>query len=78
MKKKREKYEKGEVNGDDAAAFPDRSKNQYQKREGVQKLSTEVKGNPNLVYESKLVNSFEPTGEPVCWNLLRRLKVPPG
>lgn len=63
---KREKYEKGEINGDDdAARFPDRSKNQYQKREGEEKFSTEVKGNPNLVYESKLVDSFEPTGEPV-------------
>ena len=62
---KKERYEKGEVNGDDAAKFPDRSRNQYQKREGEEKLSTEVKGNPNLIYESKLVNSFEPTGEPV-------------
>ena len=62
---KRAKYEKRYVNGDDAAKFPDRSRNQYQKREGEEKLSTEVKGNPNLEYESKLVNSFEPTGEPV-------------
>ena len=64
---KRQKYDAGEVNGDDATRFPDRSKNQYQKREGKEKLSKEVKGNPNLIYESNLVNSFEPTGEPVSW-----------
>ncbi|KAL8995398.1 MAG: hypothetical protein Q9188_006823 [Gyalolechia gomerana] len=37
----------------------------YKDREGEEKISTEIKGNPNLVYESKLVKSFEPTGEPV-------------
>lgn len=62
---KRERSQKGDQNGDDAVHFPDYSKNQYQKRQGDEKLSTEVKGNPNLVYESKLVDSFEPTGEPV-------------
>ncbi len=62
---KRVRSEKGIQNGDDAAHFPDYSKNQYQKRQGDEKLSTEVKGNPNLVYESRLVDSFEPTGEPV-------------
>ncbi|KAL8937304.1 MAG: hypothetical protein Q9216_004492 [Gyalolechia sp. 2 TL-2023] len=36
----------------------------YKEREGEEKMTTEIKGNPNLVYESKLVNSFEPTGEP--------------
>ncbi|KAI8936046.1 hypothetical protein NX059_007547 [Plenodomus lindquistii] len=35
----------------------------YEKRYGKAKFS-ESKGNPNLKYESKLVNSFEPTGEP--------------
>lgn len=42
-----------------------RTKNQYAKRIEEEKLSTEIKGNPNLQYESKLVDSFEPTGEPV-------------
>lgn len=32
----------------------------------VEKLG-EIEGNPNLVYESKLVHSFEPTGVPVCF-----------
>lgn len=36
----------------------------YEKRYGKAKFS-ESKGNPNLKYESKLVNSYEPTGVPV-------------
>ena len=63
--KKREQYRAANINGVDTAGFGDRWKNQYQKREGEEKLSTEVKGNPNLVYESRLVHSFEPTGVPV-------------
>ncbi|KAF1845659.1 uncharacterized protein K460DRAFT_282344 [Cucurbitaria berberidis CBS 394.84] len=35
----------------------------YEKRYGKAKFS-ESKGNPNLKYESKLVNSYEPTGVP--------------
>ncbi len=61
---KRRKYDSEETNGG-GDGFADRTKNQYQAREGDEHLSTEVKGNPNLVYESKLVNSFEPTGDPV-------------
>ena len=52
-----------EKNGD--SQFPDRYKNQYKKREGEEKLDSSVTGNPKLIYESKLVNSFEPTGVPV-------------
>ena len=55
---------KGVAEGD-AARFPDIYKNQYKKREGEEKLSTDVEGNPNLIYESKLIKSFEPTGVPV-------------
>ena len=61
---KRERYESGETEKE-TAEFADRTKNQYIKREGEEKLSTEIKGNPNLRYESKLVHSFEPTGVPV-------------
>jgi catechol O-methyltransferase len=46
----------------DTESFSNRHAAQYGE---VEKLSTEVKGNPNLVYESRLVPSFEPTGEPV-------------
>ncbi|KAH7401958.1 S-adenosyl-L-methionine-dependent methyltransferase [Phaeosphaeria sp. MPI-PUGE-AT-0046c] len=35
----------------------------YEKRYGKANFS-QSKGKPNLVYESKLVNSYEPTGEP--------------
>lgn len=55
-------YESGKTNGVETAGFGDRWKDQYKTREGKENLSTEVQGNPNLMYESKLVNSFEPTG----------------
>ena len=55
----------GETNGIETAGFGDKWKDQYKKREGEENLSTESKGNPNLIYESKLINSFEPTGIPV-------------
>ena len=63
--KKRDQYKAAKTNGVDIAGFGDRWKNQYQKREGEEKLSTEVKGNPHLLYDSGLVHSFEPTGVPV-------------
>lgn len=44
--------------------FGERQVAQYAKRQGQEKLAA-VRGNPALVYESKLVNSFEPTGVPV-------------
>ena len=59
---KRKQYESDDTNGIETAGFGDRWKDQYKKREGEEKLSTEVKGNPNLKYESQLVNSYEPTG----------------
>jgi catechol O-methyltransferase len=55
----------GTVNGVDSR-FADRVSKQYVKREGEAKLDEERVGNPRLVYESKLINSFEPTGVPVC------------
>lgn len=47
-----------------AGGFSDRTTKQYEKREGEEKLD-EAEGDPNLVYESRLINSFEPTGIPV-------------
>ncbi|MCJ1479727.1 hypothetical protein MMC13_008413 [Lambiella insularis] len=61
---KREQYEDGGAIGTKTADFPERTKNQYEKREGLEVMSTEVKGNPNLRYESELVHSFEPSGVP--------------
>lgn len=41
----------------------ERSKTQYSHRVGEEKPALDVVGNPNLVYESRLVESFEPSGE---------------
>lgn len=59
------KANKGEtINGVDKR-FGDRTAKQYAQREGEAKLDEARTGNPNLIYESKLVNSFEPNGVPV-------------
>ena len=65
VSEKRMRYEHGDTNGIDASGFADRTMNQYVKREGEEKLGTAIKGNPNLVYESSLNKSFEPSGEAV-------------
>lgn len=65
VQQKREKHKSHQSNGAHEAAFGTRWKNQYQSREGVEKTSSETKGNPNLIYRSNLVKSFEPTGVPV-------------
>ena len=63
--------DKKRMSQDDAAdanhteKFGDRVKSAYKKRVSEEKLEYEALGNPNLVYESHLVNSFEPTGAPV-------------
>lgn len=46
----------------DTENFPGRSAAQYG---DVETLSSNAQGNPNIIYESKLVDSFEPTGVPV-------------
>jgi catechol O-methyltransferase len=48
----------------DTDNFPGRSATQYG---AVEKLSTTVKGNPNIIYSSKLVNGWEPSGVPVSF-----------
>lgn len=49
------------------ARFADRQVKQYAKRIESESLAS-TRGNPNLVYQSRLVNSFEPTGVPVGSN----------
>ncbi|CAM1506100.1 Fc.00g057410.m01.CDS01 [Cosmosporella sp. VM-42] len=44
--------------------FSERYSKQYAKREGEEQLNLEIKGDPDLAYESQLVNSFEPSGVP--------------
>ena len=64
VKKKRALEETGSgMNG-----FADRQLKQYQKREGEEKLSTWLRGDPSLIYKSELIRSFEPTGVPVSSN----------
>lgn len=53
-------------NGPDAR-FQDKTAKQYAKRQGDERLEA-TSGNPNLVYDSKLVNSYEPTGEEVSFD----------
>jgi len=48
----------------DTESFSDRAAKQYG---DVEELSLVIKGNPEIVYESRLVNSFEPTGVPVSF-----------
>ena len=45
--------------------FSEKEIKQYEKRSGEEKFDQSLKGNPNLVYESRLVESYEPTGIPV-------------
>ena len=61
---KRQAQKGNAVNGVDTR-FNDRTAKQYASREGEAKLDETRVGNPNLVYESKLVKSFEPEGVPV-------------
>ena len=58
-------HRNGHSNGIKNSGIDERWQNQYKEREGEEVLSDEIQGNPNLVYESKLVHSFEPTGVPV-------------
>ena len=65
VQEKKQRLKQGEgVNGSDQQ-FTNRAKDQYVSRVGEEKTDAEIEGNPNLVYESRLVNSFEPTGVPV-------------
>lgn len=63
---KKQAAERGQAETDPDARFADKTAKQYAKRQGDEKLAGDVKGNPNLIYESKLHESFEPTGEQVC------------
>ncbi|KAL8771435.1 MAG: hypothetical protein Q9209_003103 [Squamulea sp. 1 TL-2023] len=64
VEEKRKAASAKQSNGIDVKSAFGRNADQYKEREGEEKINTEIKGNPNLVYESKLVNSYEPTGEP--------------
>ncbi|KAL5001368.1 hypothetical protein BDV10DRAFT_199244 [Aspergillus recurvatus] len=49
----------------DGGSLPDRTVNQYRNKTGFGQMKlSQSRGNANLVYESRLVESFEPTGVP--------------
>lgn len=56
--------------------FPEWSSNQYKDKKSIESVNKLQTGNPNLVYESRLVESFEPNGIPVSFEpLLERSKL---
>lgn len=63
MDDKRKEY-KTET-GSDPIALPDKSNRVYKTIEGDQVAEWDVHGNPNLVYHSKFVEGWEPSGVPV-------------
>ncbi|EEQ84606.2 hypothetical protein RJZ56_007192 [Blastomyces dermatitidis] len=50
--------------GYDLDGFPTSAVNRFGNSRGHALASVDIFGNPDLIYESRLVNSFEPTGEP--------------
>jgi catechol O-methyltransferase len=56
---KEKRAQLGEVGKSDG--MPDQTLQQYKKRYGKMQFN-QSPGNPNLVYENKLIDSFEPTG----------------
>lgn len=65
VEEKRKKIETSSGSGYSLAGFSDRSQNQYKETMGDEKPNLQFNGNPNLVYESTLIHSREPTGVPV-------------
>jgi len=65
VQEKRERLHEKDSSSYDSQGFSDRYKNQYSKRMTNEKPNLEFPGNPNLVYESQLIHSWEPTGDPV-------------
>lgn len=68
---KREKKKPTAVNGVDTR-FEQSTVGQYKKSDPQAKLDETRVGNPNLIYESELCHSFEPSGVPVS-NMRRKL-----
>lgn len=75
VQQKKERIQDKEGKSYDSLGFADRYKNQYSKRMTDEKPNLEFPGNPNLVYESQLINSWEPTGVPVRSSSCFRRKI---
>lgn len=64
---KKKAIEDGTSSTEPDSRFGDRETNQYVKSRGMEVFDGSLKGNPNLVYRSELIHSFEPTGVPVSF-----------
>ena len=65
VEEKRKRFNQGGLKDDERQGFDSRWKDQYRNRVNDEKLDVEQLGNPDLIYESRLVESYEPTGIPV-------------
>ncbi|UNI16463.1 Catechol O-methyltransferase [Purpureocillium takamizusanense] len=55
---------RGAKGTDEVDSFDDKCSKQYEERQGAEHLNHGLQGDPSLVYQSELINSFEPTGVP--------------
>lgn len=62
---KRKKVEASRAIGYSLTGFSNRSQHQYRNTIGDERPNLQFDGNPNLIYESELIHSREPTGVPV-------------
>ena len=62
VEEKRSVIKREKKQNDDPEAFSGRTAAQYG---SIEALNNEMNGNPDFIYESQLINSYEPTGEPV-------------
>lgn len=69
VEKKRQDAAEAGKNGDLNGATEDLlSKSKYSNKLGNREPAVDASGNPSLIYETRLVDSFEPTGEPVSFS----------
>lgn len=62
VEEKRRRLANNETTPVSLEGFSEQARTQYEKREGAEGVDTEAKGDPSLIYESRLVESYEPTG----------------
>ena len=70
VEEKRKALELGDAANDDKAGLSEKYGYLFQDAVSEKKLGSTEKGNPNLVYDSKRIDSFEPTGIPVSTLLM--------
>lgn len=64
VQEKRKKCEQESSSDESTDAFATRDKEQYIRSVGAERVDEQRKGNPSLIYESKMIHSFEPIGIP--------------